>query len=290
VTVLVLGKTRKSATMDYVLITKPRSIFPHLLTAAAAMFLAVDGLPDMRVLAVTLAGGGIVAAAANTFNSYFDRDIDAMMVRTRNRPLPAGRLASEKALLFGASLAVVGSLILGIGTNWFTAVLAVLALTYYVLVYTLFLKRRTCWSTILGSGIGALPPLIGWLAIRSDITPVPFLLALIVIVWTVPHFWTLAAYRQKDYAKAGLQMAPIKGVEHWVAACAMLLAAMTIILYFISALATSYLMIAGMLNAILLYLAVLNLSKKPHDSVRLYRYSIVYIALLFFSIIVDRML
>lgn len=289
-TVLVLGKTRKNAAVDYLLVTKPRSIFPHLLTAAAAMFLAADGLPDIRLLGFTLAGGGIVAAAANTFNSYFDRDIDAMMVRTRNRPLPAGRMASDQALLFGAILAAIGSLTLGFGTNWLTAVLAVLALTYYVLVYTLFLKRRTCWSTILGSGIGALPALIGWLAVRSDITPIPFVLALIIIVWTIPHFWTLAAYRQQDYAKAGLQMSPIKGVACWVAACAVLLAVMTISLYFISKLTVSYLTIAIILNAILFYLTLLNLGKKPQGALRLYRYSIVYIALLFFSIIVDRML
>lgn len=195
---------------DYVKLTKPRSILPHFVTASAAMFLAAGSVPRVSTILLTLLGGGCAAAAANTFNCILDRDIDALMSRTRGRPLPSGMIKPSHALVFATVMGLLGIFILGDLVSRVAAIFAATALVYYVLAYTLWLRRRTYWSAIVCSPIGAIPPIIGWVVVTNRITPTPFLLSAIVILWTIPHFWALALFRRDDYAKAGSEFYPRK--------------------------------------------------------------------------------
>jgi len=282
-------RTKRVAAVSYLRVARPRTILPHLITATAAMFLAAGGMPPLATLSLTLAGGGLLAAAANTFNSYFDRDIDRLMMRTRHRPLPSGELAPERARFFGIGLGLAGIFILGF-VGWLAALLAVIALACYILPYTLWLKRRSYWGTIIGSGAGALPPLIGWVAVAHRLEPAPFLLAATIIFWTMPHFWALAIFRRADYTRAGLKMLPEKGAIWWIVVCCLLTVIISLILVPLAGMGNFYLTAATVLGAGLLFLAVRTSERKPGTAQNLYRYSITYIALVFAAMIIDRLL
>jgi protoheme IX farnesyltransferase len=274
----------------YLRVTKPAAILPHFITAAAAMSLAAKGTPPANLLAWTLLGGGCVAAAANTFNSYLDRDIDALMARTRHRPLASGRLKPNHALVLGAVSMVVGFLILGGLVNRIAAMLAALVLGYYILPYTLWLKRRTYWGTIIGSGIGAIPPLIGWVAVTKQVELTPFLLSAIIMLWTLPHFWSLAFFRREEYIGVGIRVLPGKGVASGIIGCCILLAAVTLLLAPAAGLDRFYLGAACFLDAGLLYLALrMKQRGTPQAARHLYVYSIIYLTLLFGAIMIDYM-
>lgn len=275
---------------DYLSLAKLKSIIPHLVTAAAAMFLAAKGLPVVSTLVLTLTGGGLVAAASNTLNNYLDRDLDKNMLRTDSRPLPSGRLHPSYALLFSCLSAVAGLIILGVLVNITTAFLALGALIYYVIVYTLFLKRRTYWSAIIGSGVGALTPLIGWAAVTNRWSITPFILSAVIILWTLPHFWSLAIYRRKDYNHAGIQTLPPKGPVFWINVCSILLVSVSIVLVPAAGLNRIYLVTAGVLGGPFIFLSFLMYNQKSQSSRILHLYSIVYISLLFTAMIIDRLL
>jgi protoheme IX farnesyltransferase len=273
----------------YLNLARPRAIVPHLITAAAAMFLAAGGVPPLSTLLFTLVGGGFVAAAANTGNSYLDRDIDVLMARTRRRPLPSGLVRPNQALAFGAGTGLVGVAVLSGLVGRAAAALAVVALAYYVIPYTLWLKRRTCWSSVIGSAIGAVPPLIGWVAVTGRVDMTPFLLAAIIMLWTLPHFWTLAFFRRDDYARAGLRVLPERGVAFCIMACSLLLVAISLFLVPVAGLGLFYTITACLLGAGFLYLALgMNYREALPAARRLYGYSIFYIAILFLAMIVDR--
>ncbi len=275
--------------IDYLRLGKPVAILPHLITAASTMFLAVNGLPPLSTLILTLLGGGLVAAAANTFNCYFDRELDKRMDRTRLRPLPAGRVSPYQALTFGIITGTAGLLILGQFVGLATAALAFFALFYYACAYTLLLKTHTPWSILIGSGVGAITPLIGWIAVTKSVEATPLILSLIIILWTLPHFWALAIFRHKDYEKAGLRVMPRSSVNVWIITSSILLACVTILLKLVAGLGLFYLLIAIVLGLGFIFLA-LGLRHTGHLSKarRLYMYSIFYIALLFIVIIIDR--
>lgn len=275
---------------DYVGLAKPRGILPHLVTAAAAMTLAAGGAPPTSTLVLTLVGGGCVAAAANVFNSYLDRDIDARMLRTMHRPLPTGVVKPNQALAFGSILGLAGVALLSGFVDWLAALLAVEALAYYVLPYTFWLKRRTFWSTVIGSGIGANPVLIGWVAITHRFALAPVLLSAIIILWTLPHFWTLAILRKDDYERAGINVLPKRGVAIWVMVCSSLAVAVSLALVPVARLGLLYAGAACLLGAGLVALAwglVLDVPRRA--AMRLYVYSIFYIAALFGAVIIDRL-
>jgi protoheme IX farnesyltransferase len=294
-----VGRTLETATAPsiaigpvyaYINLAKPKAVLPHFVTAAAAMVLATGGAPPVSTLVLTLLGGGCVAAAANTLNCVVDRDIDALMARTRNRPLPSGLISPKQALAFAAVMGLAGVATLEAFVNRPAAVLAVLALAYYVLAYTLWLKRRTYWSAIIGSAIGAIPPLIGWVAVTDRIGPTPFLLSGVVILWTLPHFWALAVFRRDEYAKAGLRILPEKGVGTWMVACSLLLMPTCLLLVPVAGLGGLYFMTASLLGGGLVYLtARMNRRKPVPEARRLYAYSILYIAVVFGAMIIDRM-
>ncbi len=193
----------------YVALTKPRIIELLLVTTVPAMVLAAHGLPSLPLLVLTLVGGTLAAGSANTINCYVDRDIDAVMRRTARRPLVATSLVSPVAALrFGIVLGLVATVMLGLGVNWPSALLADGAILFYVFVYTLGLKRRTPSNIVIGGAAGCFPVLIGWSAVTGTVGWPAVVLFAIVFLWTPPHFWALAMRFRDDYAAAGVPMLP----------------------------------------------------------------------------------
>ena len=273
----------------YLTMTKPKSVLPHMITASAAMFIAVGGMPPVFILIITLLGGGLVAAAAYTFNSYFDWYIDASMLRTPRRPFFSGFVNSKRALVLGIGLGVTGIIILSLASI-LAVCLAILALGYYLLPYALFLKRRTFWGVVIGSGIGAIPPFIGWIVASGYIGITPLLLSAIIILWTLPHFWTLAIFRRNDDTGAGLKILSGKGIDVLVFSCALLLVITSLLLIPVTGLSIVYTGTACILAARFLILAwQMRGDKRLKTIEHLYNYSTFYITILFVSMILDRL-
>ena len=195
------------------LLTKPRIIELLLVTTVPTMLLAKRGLPSAWLLAVTLLGGALAAASANTLNCYLDRDIDAVMKRTSRRPLVAkGTRASVKpgeALASGIILGALSTVLLGLGVNWLAAALADGAILFYVFVYTLWLKRRTPSNIVIGGAAGCFPVLVGWAAVTGTVSLTAVVLFAVIFLWTPPHFWALAMKFRDDYAAASVPMLPV---------------------------------------------------------------------------------
>jgi heme o synthase len=209
------GRVRSAAAICHglFLLTKPRIIELLLVTTLPAMLLARHGLPSAGLITVTLLGGALAAGGANTLNCYFDRDIDAIMHRTRRRPLVAcGRRAVVKpfeALVSGVALAAAATALLGLLANWLAAALADSAILFYVVVYTLTLKRRTAVNIVIGGAAGCFPVLVGWAAVTGQVSWPALELFAIIFLWTPPHFWALAMRFRDDYAAAGVPMLPV---------------------------------------------------------------------------------
>lgn len=198
-----------------VALTKPRIVELLLVTTVPAMVLAERGVPGVRVLVLTLVGGSLAAGCANTLNCFLDRDIDAVMKRTSRRPLVARSVSPQgaivrpaEALVFGLVLGVASTLLLGLWVNWLAAVLADAAIVFYVLVYTIGLKRRTASNIVIGGAAGCFPVLVGWAAVRGSVGWPAIVLFAVVFLWTPPHFWALAMKFKDDYAAAGVPMLP----------------------------------------------------------------------------------
>jgi protoheme IX farnesyltransferase len=194
---------------QYVSLMKPRIIELLLITTIPVMFLADGGVPDLLLVVNTLIGGTLSAGAANTLNCYVDRDIDALMHRTSNRPLVTGTISPRGAILFGLGLGVVSTLWLGFFVNWLSAGLAVLALLFYVVGYTMMLKRRTAQNIVWGGAAGCMPVLIGWSAVTNTVSWSAFILFMVIFFWTPPHYWPLSMRFKKDYANADVPMLPV---------------------------------------------------------------------------------
>jgi protoheme IX farnesyltransferase len=276
--------------LDYLSLLKPRVVLLHLLTAAAAMFLAAGGFPRLQTLAAVLAGGGLSAGAANALNCYLDRRLDRDMARTRSRPLPAERLSPAGALAFGIACGCLGLVILAF-SSLAAAALALAALAFYVLVYTLWLKRSTSLSAVLSSGIGAAPPLVGWIAVTGHLAATPFLLAIIIALWTPPHFWALALARAGEYKRAGLYVLPRAHPAFWITLFTLLLLLASLALAPVAGLNPFYIAPAAALGLGFVWLA-LRLNTKAHNESarRLYLYSIAYLVAMFALIIASEIL
>jgi protoheme IX farnesyltransferase len=193
----------------YVALTKPRIIELLLVTTVPAMFLAANGLPAWTTVVATLVGGTLAAGSANALNCYVDRDIDQVMKRTAGRPLPQHSVPPESALLFGVVLGVVSVGLLWLTTNLLAAALALAAILFYVVVYTMWLKRRTPQNIVWGGAAGCMPVLIGWAAVTGSLDWPAWVLFAVVFFWTPPHFWALAMRFKDDYAAAGVPMLPV---------------------------------------------------------------------------------
>ncbi|MCU1557897.1 MAG: protoheme farnesyltransferase [Microbacteriaceae bacterium] len=199
-----IGFVRK--TRAFFALTKPRVIELLLVTTAPVMILAQNGIPDLWLVLWTLVGGALSAGSAGAFNCYIDRDIDRVMKRTSSRPLVTGELSDREALVFSWVLGVVSTLWLGLLVNWLAAALSVAAILFYVLVYTLVLKRRTPQNIVWGGAAGCMPVLIGWAAVTGSLNWTPVILFGIVFLWTPPHYWPLSMRYRADYASVNVPM------------------------------------------------------------------------------------
>jgi protoheme IX farnesyltransferase len=290
--------TLRDRVSAYVALTKPRIIELLLVTTLPAMVLAwstVRGMEPLEFawLAVwTLVGGTLAAGAANAINCYLDRDIDEIMVRTRRRPLPAHQVAPVDALMFGFVLTVVSFALLAVTTNLVAAFLTLLAIGFYVVVYTLLLKRSTPQNIVLGGAAGALPPVIGWAAVTGDITLPALLLFAIVFYWTPPHFWALSLRIRGDYAAANVPMLPVThGVAETtrqIALYSVLMVALTLVFFAVAHMGLVFLAGTLVLGALFLSQAIL-MWRDGTDAraVRLYKFSITYLTGLFLLIVLD---
>ena len=278
---------------DYLALTKPRVMSLLLFTTLAAMLIAQGGFPPLSLIAWTLLGGALAAGASGALNMYIDRDIDAVMSRTRSRPIPSGRVAPAHALLFGIALGVASFAIFATTVNLLAAWLATFGIAFYVGVYTLWLKRTSVQNIVIGGAAGAIPPLVGWAAVTNHVGLTALLLFLIVFVWTPPHFWALALIAKGEYAKAGIPMMPVvrgdAATKRQIVAYSIALAVVTLALTPLHVAGPVYLIAALALDAVFLYYA-LRLAR--HGTVAeeraLYRYSMLYLALLFTAIVIDR--
>jgi protoheme IX farnesyltransferase len=277
---------------DLVSLTKPRIISLLLVTTIAPMYLA--GTPTWRMVLGVIVGGYLMAGGANAVNMYFDRDIDEQMARTRLRPIPAGRLAPMTVLAFGVALAAAATGIFAHFVNVLSAALAVAGFYFYVLIYTRWLKRTTPQNIVIGGAAGAFPPLVGYAAVTGRVDLLAVYLFLIIFYWTPPHFWALALLKQRDYDRAGVPMAPLVWGERrtmdqmlWYA---VILCALTVLPALFGALGPLYLVAAVVLNAIFLR-GILRVRRTvPWTSAAwsVYKFSLLYLALLFTAMALDR--
>lgn len=195
--------------MAFVALTKPRIIELLLITTIPVMFLAQQGVPDLKLVLLTTLGGYLSAGGANALNMYIDRDIDALMERTAQRPLVTGMVSPRETLVFGLTLTVVSTLWFGFFVNWLSAWLALGALLFYVVVYTMILKRRTSQNIVWGGIAGCMPVLIGWSAVTNSLSWASVVLFLVIFFWTPPHYWPLSMKVKDDYARVGVPMLPV---------------------------------------------------------------------------------
>lgn len=291
------GHGRLDSVRAYVALTKPRIIELLLVTTVPTMMLAARGMPPMRLLAATLAGGALAAASANVLNCYVDRDIDSVMRRTRRRPLARGAVSPGAALVFGIGLGVVAIAELGLTTNLLSAAMALLAILFYVFVYTLGLKRRTPSNIVWGGAAGCMPVLIGTSAVTGRLSWAAAVLFMVVFLWTPPHFWALGLRYRDDYAAAGVPMLPVVAPADvvvrrmlgysWamVTASLLLWPLATSAVYGVAAAALGVLFL---FEGHRLYAAVRH--GRPVRHMRLFHLSNSYLALLFCAVAVDALL
>jgi protoheme IX farnesyltransferase len=279
---------------SYYQLTKPRIIPLLLITTAGSMWIAGEGKVDPLLLLVTLSGGTLAAASAQTINCIYDRDIDYDMERTRHRPLPSGRIQPRDALIFAIALGVISFSLLTVFANLLAAMLAMSGIVFYILVYTHWLKRSSTQNIVIGGAAGAIPALVGWAAVTGTLSWVAWLLFAIVFVWTPPHFWALALMIRDDYAKVGIPMLPVvAGNEATVRQIwfySLVLVPTTLLLvYPLHATGIVYAAIALLLGGLFI-LKAWRLLHNPDDRTLakdLFLYSISYMMLLCLSMVID---
>jgi|TARA_B110000263_G_scaffold249920_1_gene269258 protoheme IX farnesyltransferase len=276
----------------YVALTKPRIIELLLVTTVPTMFVAEQGVPSVWLMVATVLGGTFAAAGANATNMVVDADIDALMDRTKNRPLVTGVVSPRNALVFAITLEVVAFTWLVAFVNLLSAVLAVSATLFYVFVYTLWLKRTSTQNIVIGGAAGAVPVLVGWSAVTNSLGWAPIVLFLVIFYWTPPHFWALAIRYRDDYAKAEVPMLPVvaslETTARRILFYTVILVALTLVFAPVAGMGAIYLASALALGAVFTALA-LSLKRDPSEgtAMRLFTYSITYITLLFGAIVVD---
>jgi protoheme IX farnesyltransferase len=277
---------------DYYELTKPRVVMLIVFTAIVGMFLAVPGWPGVSALLFGTLGIGLAASSAAVVNHVLDARIDREMTRTRGRPLPQGRLSESHALWFALILCALAMMTLWFLVNPLTAVLTFLSLIGYAVIYTVYLKRATPQNIVIGGAAGAAPPVLGWTAVTGEVHANALLLFLIIFVWTPPHFWALAIARRDDYAKVGIPMLPVThGIEftrQFILLYTILLVLITILPYLSGMSGLIYLVTALILGARFLYFAVrLKLDDRQQLPMRVFRFSINYLMVLFAALLID---
>ena len=303
-------RTASDTIRAYIALTKPRIIELLLVTTVPAMVLATRYLPasvggvdwgDWGWLVFwTMVGGTLAAGSANAINCYLDRDIDLLMTRTRRRPLPAHQVEPERAVVFGLALGAVSFVVMAYFVNLTAAFLTLLAIAFYVVVYTMLLKRSTPQNIVVGGAAGALPPVIGWAAVTGSVSLPAILLFALVFYWTPPHFWALSLRIRKDYAAAGVPMLPVvKGVPETtrqIALYTILMVAISLVLFAVAKMGAIYLVAAVALGAMFLWQAFTLWRRGTSEemstagAIRLYKFSISYLTLLFAAVAIDALI
>jgi protoheme IX farnesyltransferase len=279
---------------DYVALTKPRIIELLLVTTVPTMIVAERGLPSLWLVAATVLGGTLAAGGANAMNMVVDRDIDRVMLRTRNRPLASGRLTPRAALTFAIGIEVAAFAFLWTTVNPLSAVLAVAACLFYVFVYTLWLKRSSASNIVIGGAAGAVPVLVGWTAVTNSLDWPPVVLFAVIFYWTPPHFWALAIRYRDDYARAHVPMLPVVASLRTTALrilrYTLLLWALTLVFAPVAGMGDIYIAAALALGAVFTWLSVRLLrDRSSQAAMRVFTWSITYITLLFTAIALDQL-
>lgn len=277
---------------DYLELCKPNVVALMILTSVIGMLLAVPGMVPLQVLLLGNLGIALCAGSAAAVNHLVDRHVDLKMARTYNRPIAKGRVAPRNAMVFAAVLGLAGMAILLAFINPLTAWLTFASLVGYAFVYTLFLKRATPQNIVIGGLAGAAPPLLGWTAVTGTLDGYALLLVLIIFAWTPPHFWALAVHRKKEYANAEIPMLPVTHGERYtkihILLYTLILLAVSVLPFATGMMNIIYLAAALVLGVIFLYYALLMLySRRPGTGMSTFRYSIVYLMLLFVAMLVD---
>ena len=283
---------------DLLALTKPRVMSLVVFTGLCGLIAAPGAInPVLGFTAVLCIALG--AGAAGALNQWYESDIDALMKRTANRPLPAGRMSRQTALHFGVGLSVFSVVLMGLATNYVAAFWLAVSILFYVLIYTVWLKRRTAQNIVIGGAAGAFPPLIGWAAATGNVTTLPVLLFAIIFLWTPPHFWALSLFVRTDYATAGVPMLPVvagnKVTRRQILLYTLPMVAAAIAPWAMGLVGWIYGIVAVALNAIFLWFAIavaMNDASEPAGMApekTLFKYSILYLFILFGSLITDRL-
>ncbi|WP_420403178.1 heme o synthase [Nisaea sp.] len=288
-----IAASASEAIRDYLSLLKPRVMSLVVFTGFVGLFLAPGELnPGLAAVAVLCIAIG--AGASGAINMWYDRDIDAVMARTRGRPIPMGRVGADEALAFGVILSGFSVMIMGLATNWVAAALLAGTIGFYVFIYTMWLKRRTPQNIVIGGASGALPPVIGWAAVTGDVSLLPVVMFLIIFMWTPPHFWALSLYRSGDYEAAGVPMLPVvsgrRETQKQILIYTLLLVPVTLlpVAFETIGLLTYGLPAAafGLVFAISAWRVFRDASEK--NCRRLFGYSILYLFVIFTLLIIDR--
>jgi heme o synthase len=280
---------------DYVALTKPRVVLLLEIITVFSMIMAARGWPGLALTTATVTGGWLAAGGAHAINCWFDRDIDASMGRTRTRPIPAGRVEPASALAFGVGLGAAAFTLLAVAVNLLAAALALSAMLFYVFVYTMWLKRSSIQNIVVGGAAGAFPPLVGWAAVQGRVTLTALFLFAVVFYWTPPHFWALALLIRRDYASAAVPMLPVVMGERETRRQILLYTIVLVLVTALPLLAHSfglvYLAGAGLLDGGFLLTAVVAVrDPSARAARRVFYYSMLYLALLFAVMAVDRVI
>jgi protoheme IX farnesyltransferase len=277
---------------DYVALTKPKIISLLLVTTLGAMMIAGEGFPSVWIVLLTLIGGALASGGAGAVNHFIDRDIDKKMGRTKGRPVVNGRIAPWQALTFGIVLEVLSFALLAIGVNLLSAFLALAGYLFYVVVYTLWLKRTTPQNIVIGGAAGAFPPLVGWAAATGNLSAGAWVLFAIVFFWTPPHFWALALLIRGDYERANVPMLPVvRGAAETrkqIVIYTVIMIVTTLLPLVTGTSGAIYLALALGLGGWFLYDAIRLMREQTQRAARrLYLYSLLYLALLFLALVID---
>jgi heme o synthase len=290
-------RTGWSTIGSYVALTKPRIIELLLVTTLPTMVVAKHGLPSVWLMLATLAGGTLAAGGANAINMVVDRDIDALMNRTKGRPLVTGAMTPTAALVFAITLEVGAFIELWMAVNLLSAALAVSATLFYVFVYTLWLKRRSSQNIVIGGAAGAVPVLVGWAAVTNSLSWAPVVLFAIIFIWTPPHFWSLAVRYKEDYAAADVPMLPVvasmKRTTREIVLYTVALVAVSLLFGPVAHLGLIYMIAAAVLGGGFLFMTarLWSLARTDRatgrDAMRVFSYSITYLTVLFVAMAGD---
>ena len=280
-----------SGVADYFELLKPRVMSLAIFTAIIGLLVTPNHVhPLLAVFSIIAIGAG--AGAAGAINMWYDRDIDSIMDRTKSRPIPSGRVKSEEALTLGIVLSIFSIILLFVASNYIAAAFLFISIMFYTFIYTIWLKRYTPQNIVIGGAAGALPPVIGWYTVSQDFSLFPLILFMIIFLWTPPHFWALSLYRSDDYQKAGIPMLPVvKGKK--ITRLNIILYSLSLLiispsLWYLGFLGNIYGIISSLLTIVFIYFSWNVYREKVGSEPALFKYSILYLFLLFMVMPIDK--